>query len=228
MLLPLIAFAAQQLVDAQPPRLALALVGCVVLTAVGTQQLFDNVHFDRNIELTLRGQMLASLTIAKTEATVSDRPDFAYAGDVTVGALQRLQKRGELPAFTPTIADLAAARLALEIAVTHENKPKIGFAAATVPAATSVTRQGSDCSLVDLRGANAVIHKSGDEGIFSVQLRDAGVAQFFVPFAGGNAGPRRVALKAGERITVHDVVDGDVVLQLPGPATICGVTWTRP
>ncbi|MEY2418672.1 MAG: hypothetical protein QOG90_1352 [Actinomycetota bacterium] len=227
MLLPLIAFAVQQLVDSEAPRLAVALVACLALTAIGTQALFDNVHYDRNVELTLRGQMLASLTIAKTESLVSDRPDFTYAGDVTVAALQRLQRRGELPAFTPTIADLAAARLALEIAVTHERGAPGGFATASVPSDASITRRGA-CDDVDLHGANAVVARTGDQAIFSVQLASPGTLQLFVPYAGGNAGPRRVALKAGERVTVHDEVVSGLVLQLPGPATICGMTWTKP
>jgi hypothetical protein len=227
MLLPLVAFAAQQLVNGQALRVAAALVGCVALALIGTQQLFHNLHYDRdNVELALRGQILASLALAGHEPTVSDRPDFRYAGDITVGALQRLRARGELPAFTPTAANLASARLALELAYTY-TRSAVGAAAATVPAATTITPQGDDCAAVDLHGANAVIRKTGSEAIFSLQLRDAGNTSWFVPFAGGNAGPRTIALKADERVFIHEVVDGELVLQLPGPATICGITWTR-
>jgi hypothetical protein len=60
-----------------------------------------------------------------------------------------------------------------------------------------------------------------------VQLRRGGSIQLFVPFAGGNAGPRTVAVKAGGRVTIHDVLADDLIVRLPGPATICGrVTWT--
>jgi hypothetical protein len=210
MLLPLIAFTAQQLVDSEAPRLAVALVACLALTAIGTQELFDNVHYDRNVELTLHGQMLASPYVAAREPTVSDRPDFRYAGDVRVKDIFHLGRRGELPGFTPTIADLAYARLALELAVTHEKAPR-------------------PCSPAQLHSGNAIIGKTGFEGVFSLQLHDAGNVQFFVPYNGGNAGPRIIALRAGERVTIHDIVSGDVVMQLPGPATICGgVTWAQP
>ena len=227
MLIPFIAFAVQQVVDSETPRLAGALVLCAVLVVLGTHELFQNVHYDRDNDLTLRGQMLASLTISKTEPVVSDRPDFMYAGDVTVAALHRLDRRGELPAFTANVANLAYARLALELAVTRDPRPATVTATAPLPPEAIVQPNGA-CASVDLHGANAVIRRTAAKAIFSVTSRTAQRASLFVPVeGGGNAGPRLVQFAAGQTYTIHDVLAGDVILQLQGPATICGVTWTQ-
>jgi hypothetical protein len=227
MLLPLIGFALQQAVDRASVRLAVALVACAALIAVGAQQLFHNLHYDRSVELTLRGQILAAPEVAAHERTVSDRPDVRYAGDITVGALQRLRRHGELPAFVPTVADRAAARLALGLAYNYEATPPTGSPTATVPSDATITPLARDCSRVDLHGANAVIRKSGAEAIFSIRMPASGDTTWFVPYTGGNAGPRLITLKAGQLTTIHDVVAPELVLQLPGPATICGIRWIQ-
>ena len=226
MLLPLIAFAVQQLVDSDTPRVLVALVACLVITALGTQQLLDALHYDRDLKLTLRGQMLAAPTIAKTERTVSDFPDFLFAGDVQVADVRRLARRGELPAFTPNAENLSYARLALELALTSEPAPQRITARGTLPAAASLSQRGA-CAVVYPGAQRATITRTGDEAVFSITLREAGAVRLFVPFATGTAGPRVVQLAGGQRTTIHDVVDGPLAVELTAPATICGVSWTR-
>lgn len=211
MLLPLIGFAAQQLVGDAAPRVVIALVACFALTVVGVDQLRESARLDRARELALKGQMLAAIDVAKTERIVSDRPDFAYAADVTLDAMRRLRANGDLPAYTPTVADVAQARLALQVA-------------------TSRQRVAGPCREVDLRGANAAINGSGTEPVLvSITPSVSGDARLFVPYEANNAGPRLVALRAGTRTTIHSSFAGRLVVQLPaGTATVCGSAWTSP
>ncbi len=229
MLLPLIAFAAQQVVRDDTPRVALALVACALLTGLGTNELFDSLHFDRNVELTLRGQMLAALSLGG-EHLVSQFPEFSYARDVSIADLRRLQRRGDLPAFTPNVANLAWARLGTEVAPGAPTDA-VGSAAAalTTPRRAKVQPRG-DCFVVDPHGFPVMITRvpSIADAVISVTTRAATGVDAFVPYAGGGrAGPRSFAGSGAAPVVVHDSVAGPLLLQWNGTATVCGVTWQK-
>jgi hypothetical protein len=225
MVLPLVGFAVQQAARTDEWRIAVALVGCIALTGAGVDRLRDEARPDRARDLALKGQMLTAMAVSASEVTNSDRPDFTYNRGVRVSDLMALRDGGRLPAHRATAADLAYARLAMQVRVLHGRGAVVGGAVAAFPPGVSVVRDGA-CIEVNLHGQNALITRNTGEAVFSVSPSRSGVARAFVPYAGGNAGPRDIVLKARHRTTISEVLVGALVLQLPtGVNTLCGATW---
>ena len=213
LLLPLVGFAVQQLAGTSAPRVLPVLALSVVLAVAGAFELRDITRADRTRDLTMRGQMLASLDIAAAEPTVSKFVDFTFNHDITVANLQSLRAHGELPVFTPSALNLAQARLALEVAVRHARSPKVDGA----------------CRTVDLRGKNASITRTGARAEVSVVPARDGSLVLYIPINGTFAGPRIVALTKGAPITIRSSLDGPLIVQLPpGDNEVCGAAFAAP
>ncbi len=232
MLLPLIAFGVQQLVDDRAPRVAVAALACVAMSVVGVDSLRDYALVERGRELALRGQMLAAaqLGYAGLAPVVVDTPDFRFATDVTIGHLSAMRARDELPSVPLSSRNLALARLAVQTFVgpSDGNEPLTGAAGELAPGATA-TRRG-DCYDVDLRGTNLVVRlrPGSDRAAFSLTPASRGEARVYVPYDGGFAGTRAVTLRAGRRALARTAVRESAVFQLPpGTNTICGISWAN-
>ncbi|HVV36279.1 MAG TPA: hypothetical protein VHC63_06710 [Acidimicrobiales bacterium] len=223
LLLAFIAFAVQQFAGRSVLRVALVLAVSVGLAASGWLQLRDNARDDRTRDQTVRGQMLAALTVARSEPRVSNFVDFTYNHDITVAEMASLRDRGRLPRLSPNPRQLAQARLALQVAVSQSSRrPVGGVVAALGPDATS--RRRGACDTVDLRGENAALTRTGATGVVSVRPGRSGSALIYVPYPGGFAGPRIVPLTAGSAVTIAFVVAGPLILQLPaGEHQVCGL-----
>ena len=229
MLAPMCGFAVQQLVAHERRRRILVFATCATLGVVGANELIRAARPERTRELALKGQLLASRTVAESETTLSDRPDFAYYRRTRVSDLVELERTARLPGIVPTARDLAFARLALQVRVGRGRAAvDVVSATAAAPPGARVRARGA-CATVDLRGGNAVIERAAAApAVFSLTASGAGAAHLFVPFAGGNAGPRTIALKPRRTVTITEVVDGALLLQTaPGSHTVCGLAWTN-
>ena len=232
MVFPLLAYAVSPLVRGSAPRSWLALGVCVALAASGFGLLRDAARVERDRELTLKGQVLGAVQLADTQPVVTDTPDFAGQGDMTVEKLQGLRRRGQLPDFTPNPRDQAYARLAMQINVASQGDEALNGApqtTAVLPAQAVSAAAADGCSDVDLRGADLVVgRKSGVGGVAAFVLvpSNAGVVQAYVPYPGGRAGPRTFPVAAGARAVVRNLVDRSIELSLPaGVNHLCGIAW---
>lgn len=241
MVLPLVAFAVHELLGDRRASTAVALVACLGVTASGVGLLRDTAHADRTRELTLRGQMLASVVVGPSEGVISDTPDFMWATDVRVAMLQRLQAKGQLPPIAPTARDTAQARLALQINGAKNppvGKPlTLGGGTAQLSGDGEMYPTSDGCVDVDLRGANLVVRTAPSAApsasapnpplaTFTVTATTRDTLRVFVPYPGGNAGPRVFLLDAGDTVVIQDLVRDDAVFQLPtGVNHVCGLVW---
>ncbi|HVT76129.1 MAG TPA: hypothetical protein VHD87_03800, partial [Acidimicrobiales bacterium] len=223
LLLAFIAYAVQQFAGKSALRVSLVLVVSVGLAGSGLVQLWKNAGEDRTRDQTVRGQMLAALTVARSEPRVSNFVDFTYNHDITVAEMSSLRDRGKLPRLSPNPRQLAQARLALQVAVSRSSRrPLGGVVAALGPDATS--RSDGACDAVNLQGENAALTRSGATGVVSVRPSRSGSALIYIPYPGGFAGPRIVPLTAGSVVTIAFVVAGPLILQLPmGEHQVCGL-----
>ena len=242
LVLPLVGYAFNPLVRERVAAQWVAVAACLALTLSGIDLLRDHARYERTRELTLKGQMLASMNVGN-EAFVSDTPDYQWATEVRVEALLVLRAKGILPDIAVNELNIASARLALQI--NGLSGPSggpydapLGGGVADVPAAatTRPVRQNDDCLEVDLHGANLLIETVKKPGtpdrpnaslaLFTVTPTSTEKARVFVPYPDGNAGPRAFDLTRGKTILFQDAVPGPALFQLPpGPNVICGLKW---
>lgn len=237
MLLPLIGYALQSLVGNRRPATTLAVAGCLAVAASSVGILRENAAVERTRELTIKGQMLESISLASAETVVSDTPDYRWASDVTVAHLRTLAARKQLPAFgAPTIRDIANARLALQVNVVPDapNPPEALDASrgalGIAPIAAVAPDTSPTCRRVNLQGgANLIVRNAQPANTvasFTIRPSNSDDAFLFVPYTGGNAGPRMFPMTAGKTALVQDAIPGDLVFQLPaGENVICGLQW---
>jgi hypothetical protein len=188
------------------PVEVVAVLGAAVLIVSGTAQLRTNAHTDSIVKLGLRDQFLASIRVAADERTLSDKPDFMYGSGVAVGQLRRLRDRGRLPKWHRSARSVAAARLALEVDVTPAKSLNPTTCVTADPAAPAV-------QLGPVQGQWSI-------GLRAVQ---PSTVQVFLPYDGGEVGPRVVVMAKGDLARVHSILRGPLIVRvLSGEARVCG------
>jgi hypothetical protein len=221
MVLPLVALALSEAAQDRNWRVGVALALCVAATAGGVQTLRANARYERARELALKGQILAALDVPR-EQNVTDLPDARFSPDITLPRLRAIAARGNVPAYVPTVADVAAARLALGLRFGQHDDDEAEEMGVRGVRPEGAVDSGAGCIEFDPHGADLVLTNTATRGAFNIRTP---ALQAFVPFAGGNAGPRDVTLPGGSLVPVYVTVPGDFVLRLAGPTLLCGIEW---
>jgi hypothetical protein len=221
MVLPLVALALSEAARDRQWRVGVVVALCVVATAGGLDTLRSNARYERTRELALEGQILTSLQLPPA-MNVTDLPDARFSPDITMPRLRMIAAQGKVPGYRPTIADVAAARLALGLHFGHHDDDEADARGVRGVLPRSAVRVGGGCADFDLRGGDLVLTNTAARGAFNIRTA---ALQAFVPYAGGNAGPRDVTLSGKSIVPVIVTIPGDFVLRLPGPARVCGVEW---
>lgn len=200
-------------------------VACVAAALGGASLLHKNAQLERTRELALQGQILAAPGIAMREAIVNVHPDYRYATELTVDQVAALMRSGKLPDWqSTTVVGRTAARLALEVAVAPR-PGEVGGVVGTV-SAPGTFRPAGACAEVDAGGGLLVVSVPRGKGRFSLTPARTGTLNLYTLYRGGAAGPRTLAVRAGERIDIVTTVRGRLGLGVPaGTNRFCGVTW---
>jgi hypothetical protein len=220
MVLPIVALALSEVTRERDWTVAAVVALCVAATAGGVSTLRVNARNERARELALKGQILTSLQLPAA-LNVTDLPDGRFSPDITLPRLRALAAKGNVPKYRPTVADIAAARLALGLHFGQHDEDEAAPVGVRGVLPAGATRGAGDC--VDLRAGDVVMTNTTARGAFNIR---AASLQAFVPFAGGNAGPRDVTLPGGSIVPVYVTIPGDFLLRLSGPTRVCGVAWS--
>ncbi len=228
LLLPLVVVALAQVAQRWRWSRVVAVAAVLALVANGASMLQRESKVQRQIDLANRGQFVAAEQLAATGIhIVSDQPQSPFAPDLTTADQRSLRTRGK--SFTQSVneRDKAGARLALQVGST-EGEPtdrSLGDTRVTRLPQFSLRPTANGCMRIDAHGVNVEVHMGGHSA-FSITAPSAGIAQLFVPFTGGYAGPRYVGLKAKVTTTIVSDLTGAMVVQLlPGTSEMCGITW---
>ena len=201
-------FILRSLADIARPRIVemLAVAGALIFVATGTAQLRTNARTDSLVKLGLREQLLASIHVAAHEETLSNNPDPNYGSGINVAQLRRLRDRGNLPAWHRSARSIAAARLALEVAV-------------------SPTHASTAAPCVNADAERPMVEVGPHRGrwVTVVRATDQAIVQLFLPYDGGNAGPRITVMAAGDSARVVSLLRGPLLVRVvSGAARVCG------
>jgi hypothetical protein len=202
-------------------------VGAVALCVTGATRLYDQSKIERVTDLSDRGQYVAALALADSGIPIiSDQPQQPFNPDVTIEDLRSLRARGK--DFTQPIndRDKTRAQLALQVGAFDTYDRPLGDTSAGATPQVTVRPLPHGCANVDAHGTNLIVNTKG-RSAFTVRYSKTAQIELYLPFDGGYAGPRHVALAPHATRTIVSDLVGQMVVQLPpGFTKVCGISWS--
>jgi hypothetical protein len=187
-----------------------AVVCAAALIAGGIVELRTNARTDSRVKLDLRSQLLASIDVAESEPTLTDKPDFMFGSGVDVAQLRRLRADGKLPAWNHSARSAAAARLGLEVDLVS-----------TSAHASSASR--TDCVIGEPETPAVEVGPRAGRWTLDLLADRTSRVQLFVSYVGGEVGPRFVEVGAGGSARIRAVLRTPLIVRVAsGAVRVCG------
>lgn len=205
------------------------LVVLIIVAAAGIDRLGRDARDHKERELAVKRQLGAALELARSgDPILATMPDSTFSPNLTIGELEAMDRRGELPGFGalgPT--DRLSAAAHLQVAVAAPSRP---LAPGELLASGNVVITPGDAEgCIDVRASSAAQLAVGYRERLAVRVQRRGGGEFAVFLQERPAGmigvPRILRVEENDFVLRIAAADATVAIVSvpPGPMTICGI-----